>query len=109
MGELVGAAAVGDQPSPQPLRALFNSHVGIWFPSNNQLEGREQMKTARTLLAAAALVVLGGYGVERNDGMGISAAAALDPPTCTNGDCSGPPVCTNGDCGPAELYQRRLR
>ena len=58
------------------------------------------MKTARTLLAAAALVVLGGYGVERNDGIGISSAAALDPPTCTNGDCSGPPVCTNGDCGP---------
>lgn len=52
------------------------------------------MNTVRTFLAAA-LVVLGLGGV-----LGISPAAAVDPPTCTNGDCSGPPVCTNGDCGP---------
>jgi hypothetical protein len=55
------------------------------------------MKTALAVLAVAAL--LGGCGVDGDDGVGVSRAA-LDPPTCTNGDCYGPPVCTNGDCGP---------
>ena len=54
------------------------------------------MKTARAMVAVAALVVLGGFAY----GIGVSGAALDDPPTCTNGDCYGPPVCTNGDCGP---------
>ena len=30
----------------------------------------------------------------------ICLAQTTDPPSCTNGDCSGPPTCTNGDCAP---------
>jgi hypothetical protein len=48
------------------------------------------MKTT-TLVVLAAAALLAGLA---------PGSAALDPPTCTNGDCSGPPVCTNGDCGP---------
>lgn len=46
-----------------------------------------------SFIALAAIVFM-------NIGSGGFAVAQSEPPTCTNGDCSGPPVCSNGDCAP---------